>query len=209
MTRLIDYFFQGTTGPLPGPSGTTVNGPWIEAKRLWVRPADEAGAGWVRSISTTGPIKLINKLAPDVMTQRYTQFIRPSSFGWSITTDYVFRFVLDDEQYTRDYWLATVNGSQAEKFVSAVGLVGGEFTHQVAQTPAQWLDAGVEFSLIGDPEAKAKARNITTKVIPVDTVAAHTADVTLADAAPDSFLYGATDQAVWVYYHLNDTETTP
>jgi len=216
-SKLAGSFTHDFTDFPFGPASATLNTAWVEAKRLWIRPCEDGDTvQWVRSIGVAGAPKLINKPAPDVMTARYNASFRPNGSpaagGWRITYDYVVRYHFvdaDSEHYTRDNWMATVSGIQAEVFLSAIGIIGGTRTHQVSQTPAAWLDAGTEFSLTGDPEAKAKVINPTQKVIPVSTVAAHVADITLDEVTPDEFLYGTPDEAWWIYYQINDTEPTP
>jgi len=213
-SKLAGSFTHDFTDFPFGPASATLNTAWIEAKRLWLRPCEEGDTvEWVRSIGVAGAPKLINKPAPDIMTARYAASFRPNGSpaagGWRITYDYVVRYHFidaDTEQYTRDNWMSTVSGIQAEVFLSAIGIIGGERTHKVSKVPAAWLDAGTEFSLSSTAAAKAKVINPAQKMIPVDSVAAHGADITLQDVTPDEFLYGTPNEAWWINYHLTDTE---
>ncbi len=200
--------------------------PGMQGRRLAIIPVPLEQAEWVRTPSkvtffnedismTVAPIKLVDKPAPDAMTQFNSGVIAvgvgQTSDPGIYTFSHLFKYVID-EDYLKKHWKPDTGGVNAEEFFARIGVLNDSAQEvKVISRPVAYFQLPTMFSDTGLPRAKAVVQNPTQRVVPTKYRFLNRDEPTVVTTHTEQEfdLHGEENKAQRLWFWFNDVVLTP
>lgn len=197
-----------------------------QGRRLAIVPVPLEQAEWVRTPCqvtfeneqiqmTASPIKLVDKPAPDSMTQWNSGIISvgvgQSSDPGLYSFNHILKYVIDTD-YLKRHWRPDTGGVNIEPFFERVGVLNDSGRPvKVVTTPCPYFHLPTMFSDTGLPRAKAVVQNTDKRVVPSKyRFLNRDEEVILSEHVNEEFDFqGEQNKAVRLWFWFNDVSETP